>query len=253
MISAVILAKNEKKNLLSCIRTLDWCDEIIVIDDYSSDDSVAALKKKYVKNLYIFEHNLNKDFSTQRNFGLSKAAGDWVLFIDADERVSGSLQYEIINVINTSINNTKGYYIPRRDIMWGKLLRFGESGQVKLLRLARKGAGEWEGKVHEIWKISGKKGELKNALIHYPHQNVTEFLREINFYTDLRANELYLNNKKTNVIEIVIYPSLKFFINYILRFGFMDGTHGLLVSALMGFHSFLVRAKLWRLWEEKGR
>lgn len=248
MISAVVLTKNEEKNIKACLETLSWCDEILVIDDNSEDKTIEIVKKTGAK---VFIRLLNNNFAAQRNFGLEKAKGDWVLFIDADERVSSALWYEIMATINTPFDNYSGFYLKRRDVMWGKELRHGETGNIKLLRLARKDAGKWQGRVHEVWKIKGKTATLNNPLSHFPHQSVAEFLREINHYTDIRANELFEKKIAVYWWEILLYPKAKFLFNYIFRGGFLDGLQGLVFALMMSFHSFLVRSKLWLLRQKK--
>lgn len=247
MISVVILTKNEEKNIATCLENLSWCDEKIVIDDQSSDKTVEIAKKLGAE---VFSRPLNGDFSAQRNFGLEKAKGDWILFIDADEQVSSALWYEIMERTNDPINEYSGFYIKRRDIIWGKELHFGEVSNLKLLRLAKKNAGFWEGRVHEEWKIKGKKLTLNNVLTHYPHQTVEEFLKEINYYTDVRASELYTRKVKVQWWEIIAYPKAKFVMNYFFKRGFLDGLPGLVFALMMSFHSFLVRSKLWLLWQK---
>src|SRR5260221_14334529 len=131
MISAVVIAKNEEKNIANCLANLAWCDEIIVIDDYSTDKT-CVLTKKYGANIY--KHHLNSDFASQRNFGLTHATGDWVLFVDADERISKPLSREILQ--KTEKTNYGGFYIKRRDYFLGHEIKYGETGNIKLLRLA---------------------------------------------------------------------------------------------------------------------
>lgn len=247
MISAVILTKNEEKNIGACLDSIAWCDEKIVVDDHSEDKTVEIAKKKGAK---VFSRAMHNDFSDQRNFALSKAAGDWIFFIDADERVSSALWYEIMQHTSESIDDYSGFYVKRQDTMWGKVLHHGETGNVILLRLARKGAGKWEGNVHERWNVKGKTTVLKNSLDHFPHSTVTEFLKEINFYTDLRAEELFKKKTNANWLSIIAYPKAKFILNYIFRGGFLDGLPGLVVAILMSFHSFLVRGKLWLMWQK---
>jgi glycosyltransferase involved in cell wall biosynthesis len=248
MVSAIVLTKNEEKNIEDCLDTLSWCDEVIVIDDNSIDKTVALAKKKSAQ---VFIYPLKNNFSQQRNFGLEKAKGDWVLFVDADERVSSALWYEIMEYTNNAINNYSGFYLKRIDSMWGKFLRYGETGNITLLRLAKKDAGKWEGKVHEKWQIKGNTVVLHNVLSHYPHQTIKDFLKEINYYTDLRAAELFDNKVKVRWSSIIFYPKAKFILNYFLRLGFLDGLPGLVFALMMSFHSFLVRAKLWLLWQKK--
>ena len=151
MISVVILTKNEEKHIGDCLDSLSWCDEKIVIDDHSDDKTVEIAKAKGAK---VFIRSLHNDFSQQRNFGLEKAQEDWILFIDADERVSSALWYEIMQHMSESIDDHAGFYLKRQDTMWGKVLKYGETGNIKLLRLAKKGTGKWVGNVHEQWKVN---------------------------------------------------------------------------------------------------
>ena len=114
-----------------------------------------------------------------------------------------------------------------------------------MLRLARKKAGAWYGKVHEQWVVEGETDTFENHLIHYPHPTISEFLSEINFYTTIRAKELLEAHEKASVLKIIFYPKAKFIQNYFFRLGFLDGIPGMVQAILMSFHSFLVRAKLW--------
>ena len=247
MISAVVLTKNEEKNIEACLRGLSWCDEIIVIDDESNDKTVDMAKKMGAK---VFIRSIKNDFSAQRNFGLSKAENEWVLFIDADERVSSALWYEIMQHTNESISDHVGFLLKREDTMWGKVLKYGETGNIKLLRLAKKNAGAWSGAVHEVWKITGNTITLQNSLEHYPHPTVEDFLQEINFYTDVRAQELFEKKVKVYWWSILFYPLGKFIVNYIFKRGVLDELPGLVFALLMSLHSFLVRSKLWLLWKK---
>lgn len=245
MISVVILTRNEEQNIKKCLESVKWCDEIVVVDDDSSDKTIE-IAKKYKTAVYI--NSLNADFSAQRNFGLSKAKNEWVLFIDSDEVVSDALAYEISNAIelkDQNLRNFNGFYIKRSDFVWGKQLKHGEAGNISLLRLGRKGAGFWKGAAHEKWMIEKPIGKLVNPIFHFPHKTLEEFLKEVNFYTDIRAAELFEQKKKVYWWAITAYPKAKFILNYIIRRGFLDGLPGLVFAITMSFHSFLVRSKLW--------
>lgn len=247
MISAIVLTKNEEKNIAACLESISWCDEIIVIDDNSEDKTVEIAKKLGAK---VSIRSLQDNFASQRNFGLEQAKGDWILFLDADERISQALWYEIMAKTNAPFSPYAGYYIKRTDTMWGKQLKYGETGNIKILRLAKKDTGRWEGSVHEIWKVKGKTDILQNALMHYPHQSVKEFLHEINYYSDLRAQELRKKKVSVSWFTIILYPKAKFILNYIFKGGFLDGLPGLIFAFMMSLHSFLVRGKLWLLWQK---
>ena len=249
MISVVVLTKNEEKNIIDCIESIQFCDEIIIIDDNSTDRTLD-LVKRFDDKIKVFKRDLNGNFSQQRKFGVEKTTNDWVLFIDADERVGSGLAAEIKeNVTPNSVYG--GFLIPRIDHMWGRKLMHGETGNIKLLRLFNKQKGNLKGVVHETWETRSKVGFLTNPIQHFPHPTISEFLKEINFYTDLRAKELYDQGIKVSWISIVFYTKGKFVVNYFLKLGFKDGMPGLVHAIVMAFHSFLVRGKLWLLWQKK--
>lgn len=242
MITAIILCKNEEKNLEACINSVSFCNEIIVVDDESGDNSIRVAKAKGVK---IVSRVLKNDFSDQRNYALNIAKNEWVLFVDADERVSLELQKEIEETLKTTVKG--GFYIKRLDSMFGKILKHGELRNKKFLRLAKKDSGRWVGKVHEEWMVLADLGTLNSPLYHYPHQTISEFISEINLYTTIRSKELFKAGKTTNWALIILYTKGKFFYTYVFKLGFLDGVPGLVVSLMMSFHTFLVRGKLYLL------
>ncbi len=254
MLSVVILTKNEEKNIIDCLESISWADEIIVIDDFSEDRTLEVIKNLNLNNkITIIKRRLNNDFSSQRNFGFLKAKSEWVLFLDADERVTRELREEINSLLIDDKNKPSffGFYIPRKDVLWSKLIKHGETGRVKLLRLIKKDSGKWKGKVHEKFYSDQRVGELESSILHFPHQTVNEFLQEINFYTSIRARELFAQGVRTNLFQIIFYPKAKFILNYFFNLGFLDGIEGLVLAIFMSFHSFLVRAKLFLLWQKK--
>jgi len=242
-ISAVILAKNEGKLIAQCIKSIDFCDEIVVIDDFSSDKTISIAESLGAK---VFQRKLDSDFSKQRNFGLEKANSDWIIYIDSDEVVSEELKKEIKNVLIED-NNLTSYRLRRRDYFWNTEMRFGETAQARnqgVIRLIKKGRNRWFGSVHEKYIASDQIGQLNGFVNHYPHQTVNEFINSVNFYSTLRAKELFKEGKKANIFQLIFYPFGKFIYNYILKRGFLDGYSGFVYCFMMSFHSFLVRAKL---------
>jgi len=246
MISTVILTKNNSQTIRKCLASVIWSDEIVIIDDFSSDDYLKKISDFKIK---VFQRHLDMDFASQRNFGLQKAKGDWILFLDSDEVLSTELKDEIKAIAQNgaSAKDYDGYLIIRKDYFNGRWLNHGETGNIKLLRLARKGCGLWVRKVHEYWNIKGNLGELKSPIYHYPHQTIQEFLYDINIYSTIHASELKREGRKANFFTIFIYPTAKFIQNYIIKLGFMDTTSGFIVSMMMSFHSFLSQGKLWQI------
>lgn len=253
MISVIVITKNEEKNILDCLESVLWADEIIIVDDNSDDRTIEVVKNLFNKRIKIYSKALDGDFASQRNYALSKATKKWVFFLDADERVTSKLREEINEFLIEHVKNANinGFYIKRKDIMWGKELKHGETGDIKLLRFAKKGAGIWKGKVHEVWEVDGNTSEMEGNIIHFPHQTIDEFLSEINFYTTLRAKELYENKIEGSIKNIILYPKGKFIKNYFVKLGFLDGIEGFIFAIFMSLHSFLVRGKLWLLWRRK--
>ncbi|KKP59370.1 MAG: Lipopolysaccharide biosynthesis glycosyltransferase [Candidatus Roizmanbacteria bacterium GW2011_GWA2_34_18] len=216
-LSAVVLTKNEEKNIEKCLKSIDFCDEIIVVDDYSTDKTLEEIQKLEVKSqnykskVKIFKKQLNKDFAFQRNYGLSKATNEWILFIDADEEISENLKLEIKNL------------------------------------KVKKNSGTWMGTVHEVFHTANKVGQINGFLNHYPHPTLKEFINDINYYSFIRTEELFSRGTKTNIFEIIFFPFGKFIYNYFLNLGFLDGPAGFTYAFMMSFHSFLVRAKFYQL------
>jgi glycosyltransferase involved in cell wall biosynthesis len=262
-LSVVILTKNEEKNIIRCLNSLNFCRQVVIVDDYSEDKTVELIEyKKYPFEINIFKRKLDNDFAAARNFGMEKAGGEWILFIDADEEVTKELADEIKETVDQNNSEFVAYYIKRRDFFWGRELRFGETKKVRnngIIRLVKRNSGRWFGKVHEEFKVQSshakrdsasrekfKVGIFKNYLNHYPHQKIDSFLRKINFYSTLRAKELFKQGKKFSLLELIFYPSFKFILTYFTYLGFLDGSAGFVYSFMMSFHSFLVRAKLFQ-------
>ena len=242
MVSAIVLSHNDEDSIAASLVSITWCDEIIVVDDCSTDGTLSVVKK-YTPDIY--QRPLNDDFAAQRNFALTKAKGDWVLFVDSDEVVSAGLADEIKQALEI---DCAGFYMRRTDYLFGKALKHGETGRVRLLRLAKRNAGKWERSVHEVWNVKGLIAELSHPLDHFPHQDVAQFIIEINHYSSLNARYLHSKNVHVSGWHIIAYPVCKFFVDYVLYLGFLDGTAGAVVALMMSFHSFLTRAKLYILW-----
>jgi glycosyltransferase involved in cell wall biosynthesis len=244
MISAVVLSHNDAATIERALTSLKWADEILLIDDNSDDDTVAVAQKLGVR---VYTHTLAGDFASQRNFGLSKTKGDWVLYVDSDEVVSKELADEIQAKLLNDTSGVEGYVVRRTDTLWGRELRHGETANVRLLRLAKKNAGKWTRPVHEVWEVKGSVRELTHPLLHYPHPDVAQFLADIDRYSTINANYFYSQRIRASAWQIVAYPAAKFLINYIWRLGFLDGVPGAIVAVMMSMHSFLTRAKLYML------
>lgn len=176
------------------------------------------------------------DFAKERNLLLENAKGEWVLFVDSDEEVTKELEEEILEQVQDDM--VDGYYIRRRDFFFGRWLHFGETGNIKLLRLGKKGTGKWVRKVHEYWDIKNA-GELKNPLLHYPSLTI----EKINRYSEIDAKEF----NSFSYPEVLFKPVGKFIQNYFLRLGFLDGIPGFVHAFTMSLQSLVVRVKQYEM------
>lgn len=242
IITAAVLTHNDEDKIRKCLKSLLWCDEILVIDDFSVDGTADVIGKMNDGRIKISRRKLDGDFSQQRNFAIGKAAGEWVLFIDSDEIISEELKQEIKE--NIAKEEFDGFVFKRDDYFQGRWLKHGETVSVKLVRLGRKGIGKWRGKVHEVWDI-GKTGEMKNAIQHFPHPTIKEFLAEINKYSSDVAQSWIEEGRLIGYRDIFIYPLGKFLDNYFIKLGILDGMPGLILAFMMSFHSFLARGKAY--------
>jgi len=210
MITGIILSHNNEDTIVKTIASLSFCDECIVIDDESTDDTVKRARKA---GATVYIHPLANDFSGQRNFGLSKAGEPWALFVDSDEEVTEALAKEIHHAVKNE-EGMQGFFIRRTDLFFGKPLRYGETAHVSLLRVGKVAAGKWVRAVHEIWEISGTKKTLTTPLVHIPHPTLKGFIAKVERYSTLNAKVFHKEGKRTNVMQIIWYPVAKFILNY---------------------------------------
>jgi glycosyltransferase involved in cell wall biosynthesis len=246
-LTAVILAKNEEKGIAECVKSVAFCDETIVVDDGSTDRTAEVAERSGAK---VYAHTLDDDFSKQRNFGLQKARGEWVLFIDADEVVGDKLRAEILEVINRS-DGTSGYRLRREYDFLGRVIKYGELRSARILRLAKRESGIWVRRVHEYWDVRGRIGNLKSPLYHSPRMDVSGFVMKLNRWSDIHAAENLREGKKVTLVKIIFYPPVKFIRSYFFNFGFLEGVQGFLLAAFMSLHSFLAWSKQWEMQQRK--
>lgn len=239
-LSVVIITKNEEKFIEDCLKSVEWADEIIVVDSFSTD-STFDICKKYTDKIYQREW---AGFAGQKNFGIEQAVYPWILSVDADERITPALQEEIYKVLQDT-DTVEGYYIPRKNHLGGCWMRYAAQYPDYQLRLFRDTARFDGREVHETVAARGPVGYLKEPMVHYTYQNIKQFMEKINKYTDLDALERL--KKLTNIPMYLFFylPLRKFASLYFYRKGYKDGILGLIVSGLSAFYVFLELAKAW--------
>lgn len=241
-ISVITVVRNEKDNIRPCLETVKWAHEIIVIDQGSEDDT-AAIAKEFTDKVYTVEQ---KGYcEPDRIFALSKASGEWILCIDADERIPEQLAQEIKNVLSADYINADGYYILRNNYIFGRLMKYGGHQGDKHLRLFKKDKVRLSEKIHEAPSVEGATGQLKNSMDHYSTRTLSDYCRKLNSYTDREMERMDEEGRKFSVLTIMIRPAGKFLDQYILKQGFRDGMEGFIFYSLSAFYTFIKYVKLW--------
>lgn len=243
--SAIVLTKNEEKQIEACLKSLSFADEIIVIDSGSTDKTLA-IAKKYTGQIY--KHPFT-NFSDLRNFGKEKAKNDWILYVDADEEVTTPLKEEINDTIRHSNDQKSAYYVVRRNYYLGK--EWPVKDKVERL-FKKKNLLGWYGEVHESPKIKGEKGELKNELIHRTHNSLEEMLVNTIVWSDFEAKARFqVNHPAVTWWRIFRMMLTSFWEYYVKQKGRKVGTVGLIESMYQSFSIFVTYAKLWEMQNSK--
>ena len=233
-LSVIVPTYNEESYLEDALFSVAFADEIIVVDSYSTD-STPEIAKKYA---HKFLQRKFDNFSDQKNFALKEATGDWILFLDADERVTHSLEAEILE----TIQNQK--HADRINFPHFYMNRFLYHHSDEVLRLVQRDGPYSEGSVHEKLHCSGSVGKLNNIMLHYTYKGLSNYIKKKESYAWFQAENLFEKNKKTTWFHLIFKPSYRFFSSYILKGGFRDGVPGLTVAAVNAYGVFQRYAKL---------
>jgi glycosyltransferase involved in cell wall biosynthesis len=244
-ISVVLITKNEEHNIRDCLKSVDWADEVVVVDA-ESQDRTRELAGEYTQRVFVRPW---PGFGAQKNFGINQAASDWILILDADERVSPELKDEIQNlVLSWSAADPVAFEIPRRNIFYGKWVRWGGAYPDCQIRLFRKGKAQYNDvEVHENLLISGVVGALKGHFIHYTERHIVDHFRKFNLYTTLAAREKRKLVDHVRWYHLLFNPLIVFLKSYVLRRGFRDGMRGFIFAVFASMYTFVKYAKLWEI------
>lgn len=247
MISVIVIAKNEQDRIEVCLKSVKWADEIIVADNGSTDGTIDIAKKYTDK---IIEYKA-QDFATLRNKAAEKASGDWLLYVDADERVLEPLRKEIEELL---LKNDKSVYaISRKNIIFGKEVNYGPYKHDWVIRLLRKkDFNSWVGKVHEYPKFIGKLGYTKNSLLHLTHRDIDQVVLKSLAWSNIDAKLRYgAGHPKMTGWRFLRILITETFNQGIKRKGFFGGTVGVIDSMLQVFSLFITYVRLWQMQQPK--
>lgn len=243
MLSVVIITKDEEDRIKACLESVKWADEIIVVDS-GSVDSTLEIAKNYTDK--IFKVAL-QDFASLRNLAMEKTKGDWVFFIDADERITDSLKKEIEVIVNFS--DFSAYAISRRNIIFGTEAKYAPFWPDWVVRLLKRSDFEtWVGKIHEYPKFKGNLGYSKNSLLHLTHRNIDQIILKSLEWSKIDAKlKLDSNHPRMSGWRFLRIFATEIFNQGILRKGFFNGTIGIMDSILQAFSTYMTYIRLWEM------
>lgn len=238
-ISAVVLTKNVENIIGRCLKNLDFAGEIIIVDD--SDDKTPDEAKKF-PNVKVFKRTFD-NYSAQRNFGIDKTAGEWVLMLDSDEEVESGFAPLVEKAIER--DDAAAFKFPRKNIVFGKWIEHAGWYPDYQVRLFKKGTAKYQRLVHEKLEVEGETKELDAHIIHHNYESVSQFLDKLQKYTTLEADELYSSGYKFYWPDLIFKSNAEFLRRFFAESGFKDGLHGLVLSILQAFYTFAVYLKIW--------
>ena len=241
-LTVTVITYNEAEHITAALESVSWADEIIVVDS-GSTDGTADLARAKATSVIVRGW---PGYSAQKNFAADQASNEWVLSMDADERVTPALAEEIRALLSKE-PEARGYRIKRVSRYLGEWIRTTDWFPDYQLRLYDRRAGRWNGlRIHESFRLAqGAPGQLRQELEHYAYRDISHHVQKIDAYTTLIADEWMDRGRRTTAIQVAVHPIFAFVRNYVLRAGFRQGTTGLVVSVLNSYYVFLKFAKLW--------
>ncbi|MBN2366327.1 MAG: glycosyltransferase family 2 protein [Calditrichaeota bacterium] len=250
-ISITIIGHNEVDHLSELLPDLEWADEIIYVDCESSDESVKIAK---AHNCSVFQRPNNPNLNINKSFAMEQAEGEWIFYLDPDERIPEQLAEEILARIQNPQDNM-AFYVNRRNHYFGKWLRHGSQYPDRQLRLFKRGHGQFpQQHVHERIEIDGKIGQMKHNLYHYPYQSISQYLSKFDFYTSFEADFLYRQGIHPGWFQsmrfLISKPITRFIRRYLLKAGFRDGWQGFFAAI---FDSLNYAVRYFKLMEQLSR
>jgi glycosyltransferase involved in cell wall biosynthesis len=250
-VSAIVVCFNEEERIEACLEGLRWCDEIVVVDSFSTDRT-PEICRRYTERFY---QRPWAGYGDQKAHAHSLATKDWVLLVDSDERVSAALRQEILAALSGDSKGCAAYAVPRLVYYLRRWWWRGGWYPDYDIRLFRRERGTWGGsEPHEKILVDGKVRRLKNHLEHYTYRNIDDHIQRINRFTSISSGELKKTGRRWRLSDVLLRPAARFVRSYILQRGFMEGFAGFYVALSSAVYVFLKYAKLWELeLEEKNK
>ncbi len=246
-LSVTIITLNEEKNITQCLESVKWADEIVVVDSGSKDKTIEICRR-YTDRVFL---NPWRGMNEQKAFAMEMAFHQWILNIDADERVTDELRDHILRILEKPEHD--GYRFPRKNFFLGRWMRYGGWYPDHVLRLFRKDLSYYGG-INPHDKVivrTGNVGTIKTPLLHFTYSSISQYIIRQNSYSSAAAVELFNRGKRTNPLHIFFKTVWKFIEVYFIKKGFLDGGRGLITALGSSFSQFMKYSKLWELERNK--
>jgi glycosyltransferase involved in cell wall biosynthesis len=228
-LSACIITLNEADRIEACLRSVSFCDEIVVVDAHSSDDTRA---RAVALGARVIERDW-PGYRSQKQFAVDAARHEWVLCVDADELVSAQLRGEIEALRQRGFAGAAGWSVPRITDYFGRFLRHGNAYPDRLVRLFDRRCGGWSGdEIHENTRVAGHVAQLRGYLEHYSYRTLSDHQARMQRYADLMAQAMYERGRRCGLLRVLLNPQWRFVRGYLLRLGFLDGWRGLVFALI---------------------
>lgn len=241
-LTVITLTLNEERNIAACLASVRWADELLVVDSGSTDRTVE-IARGFTQNVLTIPWN---GYGAAKNTAAARAKGEWILLLDADERLTPELAQEIREILQQGASPFDGYYIARRAYFLGRWIQHSGWYPSPVLRLYRNGKGSFtEDRVHEKLQISGNVSRTQHDILHYTDPDLEHYLGKFNRYTSLASGDLEERGRRAGLPDLLIRPTFMFFKMYLLRLGFLDGIEGFILAILSSTYVFTKYAKLW--------
>ncbi len=246
MISAVAITYNEEIHIESYIKSLSFADEIIIVDSFSTDKTVTLAEQNGAK---VIQHTF-ENFSKQKNFAISQATNDWIVFFDLDEEVPEALAKEIVDTVHSE-NALKVYHVKRNFHFMGKRIKYSGFQTDVSVRLFNKNYCKYNGKpVHESIETNETIGLLKHAADHHTYKSFDNYNEKLSLYSKLQAKDLYKKNVRPNLYHFLFRPWYRFMHQYFLRLGILDGKEGFIICYVHAFSVYKRYIQLWAMYRK---
>lgn len=242
-ISIYVLTFNNRRTIERCLKSLDWAEELVVVDS-GSTDGTYEICQRYTDKLYRREFQGHRD---QYQYAADLTRRQWIMFVDADEEVPPELVEEIGGMLKSRAEDVDGFFVYRRTYYLGKWIRYGGWYPDGEIRLYRRDKGRWEGALHAKIVVDGEVATLKQQYLHYTYRDISDQIQTIDKYSNIAAQDMAESGKKFCLLKLLFHPPFRFIKEYLFKSGFRDGLPGLIIVVSTMFYVFIKYAKLWEI------